>query len=113
VIVPGWYDDGNGRARWWDGERWTEQTQAPQAAPRGGSVSRTQVPAAVQRFEYKVELIRETLIGDKIKTDKLEALLNRFASQGWAVKAVTSASVAGRVGGNTDGLLVTFERPIG
>lgn len=22
---PGWYDDGTGKQRWWDGSRWTEQ----------------------------------------------------------------------------------------
>ncbi|WP_251450984.1 DUF2510 domain-containing protein [Microbacterium sp. Marseille-Q6648] len=23
--APGWYDDGTGKQRWWDGARWTEQ----------------------------------------------------------------------------------------
>ena len=23
--APGWYDDGTGKQRWWDGSRWTEQ----------------------------------------------------------------------------------------
>lgn len=27
--VPGWYDDGAGRQRWWDGAQWTEH-YAPQ-----------------------------------------------------------------------------------
>lgn len=32
----GWYDDGSGRQRWWDGERWTEQgmTADPVGLPR-------------------------------------------------------------------------------
>ncbi|WP_440712273.1 DUF2510 domain-containing protein [Gordonia sp. FQ] len=32
----GWYDDGSGTLRWWDGQRWTEQTQEP---PKKGGVS--------------------------------------------------------------------------
>jgi hypothetical protein len=44
---------------------------------------------------------------------KLEKLLNEQASQGWQLKAITSADVKGRVGpGGTEGLLVTFERRI-
>ncbi|WP_292904285.1 DUF2510 domain-containing protein, partial [Microbacterium sp.] len=23
-MQAGWYDDGSGRQRWWDGERWTD-----------------------------------------------------------------------------------------
>lgn len=32
---PGWYDDGHGARRWWDGTRWTEHTQATAEAPAG------------------------------------------------------------------------------
>lgn len=29
-VAPGWYDDGSGRDRWWDGTQWTEHvTQKP------------------------------------------------------------------------------------
>jgi hypothetical protein len=66
------------------------------------------------RYEYKVVQIREGLIGGKMSSDKLEKILNDWASQGWQVKAITSAEVKGRVGpGGTEGLLVTFERPVG
>jgi len=45
---------------------------------------------------------------------KLEKLLNEHASQGWRLRAITSADVKGRIGpGGTEGLLVTFERRIG
>ena len=31
---PGWYDDGTGTQRWWDGSAWTEHVQpAPHDAP--------------------------------------------------------------------------------
>lgn len=64
-------------------------------------------------FEYRVEQVRQTLVGDKINTGELERLLNGFAQQGWAVKSITPAEVKGRVGpGGTSGLLVVFERPV-
>ena len=65
------------------------------------------------RYEYKVEQVREGLVGGKISTDKLEKVLNEHARQGWQVKAVTAADVKGRLGpGSSEGLLVTFERPL-
>ncbi|MBB2976646.1 hypothetical protein FHX49_002225 [Microbacterium endophyticum] len=35
---PGWYDDGNGSARWWDGSQWTQQTQALEVQPQAHEV---------------------------------------------------------------------------
>jgi hypothetical protein len=67
-----------------------------------------------ERYEYKVVEVRESLVGGKMSGGKLEKLLNDYASQGWQLKAITSADVKGRVGpGGTEGLLVTFERRIG
>lgn len=35
AVPPGWYPDGQGGQRWWDGTRWTEHTQpATPAAPQ-------------------------------------------------------------------------------
>lgn len=30
---PGWYDDGRGALRWWDGAQWSEHVQTPDAEP--------------------------------------------------------------------------------
>jgi hypothetical protein len=66
------------------------------------------------RYEYRVVQVREGLIGGKLTPDKLEKVLNEHAREGWQVKAVTAADVKGRLGpGATEGLLVTFERPVG
>jgi Domain of unknown function (DUF4177) len=66
------------------------------------------------RYEYKVEQIREGLVGGKMSADKLEKVLNQHAAEGWQVKAITSVEVKGRVGpGGVEGVLVTFERPVG
>jgi hypothetical protein len=67
-----------------------------------------------QRYEYRVVQIREGLIGGKLSDDKLEKLLNREARDGWQLRTITGADVKGRVGpGGVEGLLVTFERPVG
>ncbi len=66
------------------------------------------------RYEYKVEEIREGMIGGKMSGDKLEKVLNEHGSQGWQLKSVTSVEVKGRLGpGGVDGVLVTFERATG
>ncbi|WP_369809441.1 DUF4177 domain-containing protein [Frankia sp. QA3] len=45
---------------------------------------------------------------------KLEQILNSHAQQGWQLKAITAADVKGRLGpGGVEGILVTFERPLG
>jgi uncharacterized protein DUF4177 len=67
----------------------------------------------VQRFEYRVLQIRESMIGGKLSPDKLERMLNDEARDGWQLKSITSTEVKGRVGpGGVEGLLVTFERPV-
>ena len=35
-ITEGWYDDGSGVQRWWDGEDWTEHVQEKQQQSSGG-----------------------------------------------------------------------------
>jgi hypothetical protein len=39
----GWYDDGAGRKRWWDGEKWTDDVQQPQADTGGGLAERSAI----------------------------------------------------------------------
>lgn len=62
-------------------------------------------------YEYKVEQVREGMIGGKMSPEKMEKLLNDHAKQGWQLKAITAVEVKGRVGpGGVDGVPVTFER---
>jgi hypothetical protein len=68
----------------------------------------------MRRYEYRVVQLSESMLGGKLSDDKLEKLLNNEADDGWQLKAITAADVKGRVGpGGVDGLLVTFERPVG
>jgi Domain of unknown function (DUF4177) len=66
------------------------------------------------RYQYTVVELREGMIGGKMSGGKLQQVLNEHAAQGWQLKAITSVEVKGRVGpGGVEGLLVTFERPVG
>ncbi|MEX2292027.1 MAG: DUF4177 domain-containing protein [Mycobacteriales bacterium] len=67
-----------------------------------------------QRYEYLVISIREGLIGGSVKPGKVQDALNERAREGWQLKMLTAADVKGRLGpGATEGLLATFERPVG
>jgi hypothetical protein len=66
-----------------------------------------------QRFEYKVETVRSSLVGDKIDSGGVEEMLNDRAREGWQLKTLSGAQVKGRIGpGATEGLLAVFERPL-
>ena len=66
-----------------------------------------------QRFEYLVVEIREGLLGGKMSGDKVEKVLNEKARGGWQLKSMSSVEVKGRIGpGASEGVLVTFERPV-
>jgi predicted lipid-binding transport protein (Tim44 family) len=41
----GWHKDVNGTVRWWDGEKWTDQTWSDSPAPATGAASPTTVPS--------------------------------------------------------------------
>ncbi len=39
---PGWYDDGHGAMRWWDGSQWTEHVAQPDAEPAEAGAAPTE-----------------------------------------------------------------------
>ena len=45
---PGWYDDGHGAQRWWDGANWTEHVAAPSAESAAQTAAR--VPRKRRRW---------------------------------------------------------------
>ena len=45
--APGWYPDGTGGQRWWNGSGWSEHT-APAAAGPAQSVQRPALPAGAR-----------------------------------------------------------------
>lgn len=88
-----------------------EGAQAAQAQQRQALEQR--VAAGHANIQYHVDQIRESLIGDKVKTSTLATLLAQRAAEGWTLKQVVPASVEGRIGpGSAQGFLVIFERPL-
>lgn len=62
-------------------------------------------------LQYRVEQVRETLVGDKVDPDAVQALMNQRANEGWRFVQAVEANVKGRVGpGGVEGLLLIFER---
>ncbi|WP_146828447.1 DUF2510 domain-containing protein [Aeromicrobium flavum] len=66
ITPPGWYDDGHGQLRWWDGSRWTEHT-----APLASAAPQQQVPQPAQPVRQQVK--REDLV--EVKRSKLVWIL--------------------------------------
>ncbi|UNK71992.1 DUF2510 domain-containing protein [Microbacterium sp. H1-D42] len=52
----GWYDDGSGRQRWWDGEQWTEHF-----APESGQQQPTTPDADAGAFDPDATVLREDI----------------------------------------------------
>lgn len=46
--APGWYPDGSGAQRWWDGRGWTEHVSAPAPAITATGYERPQLPAGTK-----------------------------------------------------------------
>lgn len=47
---PGWYDDGAGRQRWWDGQQWTEHFAPQQAVAQTAIEPRGRLAAEVAAY---------------------------------------------------------------
>ena len=46
---PGWYDDGHGAMRWWDGAQWTEHVAQPDPEPSADAPTEAEIVAASVR----------------------------------------------------------------
>ena len=124
----GWYDDGAGNKRWWDGEKWTDDLQPPQAdAGRGiaGVVQKMEAAAgtgaqprpAAQSASYVVlqVILKEKLWGTGSgNLTQLEHAINTQAALGYRLHTITTASSGSKGLGGGDRIQATmvFERLI-
>lgn len=120
----GWYDDGSGAQRWWDGQRWTERTQKPpQQGGLGGVIGRIEAEAnagaqprpAQNGMSYVVlqVVLKEKFLGTGSgNLTELEGAINAQAALGYRLHTITTSSSGskGLVGGDRIQATMVFEK---
>lgn len=114
----GWYDDGSGTMRWWDGRAWTDQTQAPQSPP-GGFIAKIEAesvagarprpaPAGMSYVVLQV-ILKEKLWGTGSgNLTELEAAINAQAALGYRLHTITTSSSGSKGLGGGDRIQATM-----
>jgi len=120
----GWYDDGSGKQRWWDGSQWTDTWQEPAPVASLGAVvehiEREASSGGVARpaangMSYVVlqVVLKEKLWGTGSgNLTELEGAINAQASLGYRLHTITTAASGSKGLGGGDRIQATlvFER---
>jgi hypothetical protein len=116
----GWYDDGSGTMRWWDGKDWTDRVQTPaEAPPPGGFIDRIAASAvageqarpAPRGASYVVlqVVLKEKLLGTGSgNLTQLERAINAQAALGYRLHTITTASSGSTGFGGGDRIQATM-----
>ncbi|GAA1227495.1 DUF2510 domain-containing protein [Rhodoglobus aureus] len=117
----GWYDDGSGRQRWWDGQLWTDNFQEPQPEEGGlgGVINRIEAEAvagaqprpAPQGASYVVlqVILKEKLWGTGSgNLTELERAVNAQAALGYRLHTITTAASGSKGLGGGDRIQATM-----
>ena len=119
-VAAGWYDDGAGRQRWWDGQNWTDQWQeeAPVNSPsalvehiKAEAVSGAQPRPAARGMSYVVlqVILKEKLWGTGSgNLTELEKAINGQAALGYRLHTITTASSGSKGLGGGDRIQATL-----
>ena len=107
----GWYDDGTGTKRWWDGEKWTDEVQHP-PAPAGPPVAPRAAPPSASYVVLQV-ILKEKLWGTGSgNLTELENAVNAQAALGYRLHTISTAASGSKGLGGGDRIQATmvFER---
>ncbi|GAA1705720.1 hypothetical protein GCM10009808_24630 [Microbacterium sediminicola] len=117
----GWYDDGSGAMRWWDGTQWTDQFQppAPKEPGLGGMINRAQADAvagaqprpAPTGMSYVVlqVVLKEKFFGTGSgNLTELERVINTQAALGYRLHTISTASSGSTGFGGGDRIQATM-----
>lgn len=131
AAAEGWYDDGTGRQRWWNGAAWTDRYQdelavdapAPAASGFGATIERIQAEAvvgaqprsALPGMSYVVLQVvsKEKLWGaGSGNLTELEKGINAQAARGYRLHTITTAAsgTKGLGGGDRIQATMVFEK---
>lgn len=118
--AAGWYDDGAGRQRWWDGQKWSDtyQDPAPVAGPaaivdhiRSEAVAGSRPRPAPTGMSYVVlqVILKEKLWGTGSgNLTELERAINAQAALGYRLHTITTASSGSKGIGGGDRIQATL-----
>lgn len=116
----GWYDDGSGTMRWFDGQKWTDAVQPPTAqGGLSGMVARvaadvtsgSQPRPAPQGASYVVlqVILKEKLWGTGSgNLTELEKVINKQAALGYRLHTITTAASGSKGVGGGDRIQATL-----
>ena len=118
--AAGWYDDGAGRQRWWDGQQWTDQFQdPPPASGPGGLIEQIRAdaasgaqprpaPAGMSYVVLQVVLKEKFFGSGSGNLTELEGAINRQAALGYRLHTITTASSGSKGMGGGDRIQATL-----
>ena len=95
----GWYDDGTGTTRWFDGERWTEQVRPPANAPGLAGVA----------DRIAADAVAGGIAHEAVEAD---AVLDRAVAVAADLAPLRGANYAGIRAGLMAGALAHLDEPI-
>lgn len=116
----GWYNDGSGRQRWWDGQQWTDRYQdAAEAANAGGLIEQIKAEAvagaqprpAPQGMSYVVlqVVLKEKFFGSGSgNLTELEHAINAQAALGYRLHTITTSASGSKGMGGGDRIQATL-----